>query len=306
MPRDSKSATRSVVIALALALPTGALAQETPTVTPHASSALPAPKAADVLDEATDFLAAALFQTDKPADPPAALAAATVAIQNAIAALGERYDATARLSAALQDVLAAPTPADALALVRDRVRPVHADLAFRPTIEAPIPPGWPAFTPINEIEIKSYPTYRVAFTTKKPMLFKESRNFWTLFNHISSRNIPMTAPVEMPLIVASQGEISEDGMGFLYPDMNTGKLGQADDGAVTVVDVAPITVVNIGVRGKSSDARIAKAHEKLVVWLAANKDRYVAAGNPRVMGWNGPSTSDRDAYTEVQIPIKPR
>jgi hypothetical protein len=297
---------------VALSLPAAAVVAAPPEAKEPNSNATPAmpttpePKASEKLDLAVDHLSKALFQTSKPADPAAARAAAVRSIEQAISILGPTFTASTRLQTVLTEVNAAPTDADALFRVMTGVKPVHADLTFRPTVEAPVPPGWPIFTPVNEIEVKSYPTYRAAFTTKKPVFFRESRNFWTLFNHISSRNIPMTAPVEMPMQVSGPGQLSEAGMAFLYPDTTTGQPGDTDGGAVSVIDVPPVTVVNIGIRGKSTESRIAAGHKALLEWLEANKDRYEPAGNPRVMGWNSPSMPDNRSYTEVQIPIKPR
>lgn len=252
------------------------------------------PKASQALETAGAVLGKALDAARaEPARAGEHLRAAAV---SAAETLGDSWQATGRLQAA-----AAMADVEAM---RAEVARVHADLTFRPRIEAPVPPGWPAFTPVGEIEVKTYPTYRAAFTTKKPIFFRESRNFWTLFQHISSRNIPMTAPVEMPMEKSGSG-LREVGMAFLYPDTSTGELGETDNGAVQVIDVPPVTVVNIGIRGKSTEARVASAYERLEAWLAANSDRWERAGNPRVLGWNSPSMPDRMSYTEVQIPVRP-
>ena len=56
--------------------------------------------------------------------------------------------------------------------------------------EAPLPDGFPTYTPVGEIEVKRYPAYRKAETTGGVA-------FWTLFQHIKTAGISMTAPVEM-------------------------------------------------------------------------------------------------------------
>lgn len=245
------------------------------------------------LDAAARTLTAALRQQGGgDADEVVRLSAAAA---EAAAQLGEGWSATERLREAM-------TLTEAGAL-RRALTAVAADVSFRPRVEAPVPPGWPAFTPINEVRVKTYPAYRAAFTTRNPVMFRESRNFWTLFQHISSRNIPMTAPVEMPMSEGARG-LREAGMAFLYPDMQTGTPGETDNGAVQVVDVAPATVVSIGIRGKSTDARVKAAYDRLTAWLDAHAGEWERAGSPRVMGWNSPSVPDRLSYTEVQIPVR--
>ena len=61
---------------------------------------------------------------------------------------------------------------------------------FKPVVEAPLPDGFPTYTPVGKIEVKQYPAYRKAETSGRVA-------FWTLFEHITSSGISMTAPVEM-------------------------------------------------------------------------------------------------------------
>lgn len=184
------------------------------------------------------------------------------------------------------------------------VRAVRDDLAFRPIIEAATPPQWPMFTPVSEIEIKQYPGYRAAFTTSKPAVFRETRNFFTLFNHIESRKIPMTAPVEMPIEFDGSGQPSQSGMAFLYPDSQTGTPGAADNGSVKIVDVPAQAVVSIGLRGRYDEKRIAAAEASLDQWLRAHPE-YRRAGPARLFGWNSPGVPAARAYMEYQIPVQP-
>lgn len=270
------------------------------TVPAHSSALLQASRIDNgsgdlaVLEVATQRLQTALTQTTS--DPAERRKLLSEAATEVASQLGEGWSATTRLRAAL----ALDTP-DAMAEV---LASVASDLSFRPRMEAPVPPGWPSFTPVGEIRVERYPAYRAAFTTRRPLVLRESRNFWTLFQHISSRNIPMTAPVEMPMAVADGG-LRESGMAFLYPDLDTGQIGEAEGGAVQVINVPPMTVVSIGIRGKNTASRVEAAYERLIAWLDANQDRWQRAGNPRVMGWNSPSVPDRLSYTQVQIPVRP-
>ena len=60
--------------------------------------------------------------------------------------------------------------------------------------EAPLPEGWPAPGPYDQVSEKTYPKYRAAVTTGG-----SGMSFWTLFSHIKKKEIPMTAPVEMKM-----------------------------------------------------------------------------------------------------------
>jgi hypothetical protein len=178
---------------------------------------------------------------------------------------------------------------------------VAADLEFSPLSEAEVPVGWPAYTPVGEVAVREYPVYRAARTTKG--MFAGNGRFWALFRHIERHEIPMTAPVEMTLEVSADGKpmASERSMAFLYPSTATGKTG--DEGNVEIVDIPAATAVSIGVRGKISQARIARAQEALDTWLKANADRYARAGDLRVLGYNSPMVPDAQSYFEVQVPV---
>ena len=64
-----------------------------------------------------------------------------------------------------------------------------ADDEFQPIVEAPMPAGFPEYTPVGQIEVKPYPTYRMAKADG-------GSSFWTLFSHIKKNKIAMTAPVK--------------------------------------------------------------------------------------------------------------
>lgn len=272
-------------------------ARAEPATRPSVTVTSATPKAQAPLAAAADRLARGLADARAlTGGPDAQRPILEAAAREVIAQLGADWTASERLAEAIKSPDVATLAA---ALQR-----VERDLRFRPTIEAPVPPGWPAFTPADELELKTYPAYRAAFTTRSPLFLRESRNFWTLFNHIKERDIPMTAPVEMPLGTNPDGTLYEAGMGFLYPDSETGTPGDTDKGSVKVLDVAPMTVVNIAYRGKQTDTRTKAALTRLQAWVEANKDRYEVAAPPRVLGWNSPSMPDARSYTEVQIPLR--
>ncbi len=167
--------------------------------------------------------------------------------------------------------------------------------SFKPVIEAPLPEGFPSYTPVGEIEVKRYPAYRKAETSGKVA-------FWTLFQHITTAGISMTAPVEMTFQADGPPVGREQSMAFLYGDKSIGSAGRK--GNVDVVDVPAATVVCIGVRGVRSDEVLVQAERDLRNWLDENKSRYQQSGPVRVMGYNSPFVARDRQFFEVQIPVR--
>lgn len=167
--------------------------------------------------------------------------------------------------------------------------------------EAPVPEGWPALTPVDEIRVKQYPAYRAAYISADDDNSGSSGLFRPLFNHIKRQDIAMTAPVEMTY--ADDGE--ESSMAFLYRTTDMGALGSdTDDPDVVVKDIPAQTALSIGLKGGYSHSRFEKAVIKLNAWLNENSG-YRAAGDPRYLGYNSPFVPGPMRYGEVQIPIEP-
>ena len=62
---------------------------------------------------------------------------------------------------------------------------------------APWPEGFPELTAPNQIEVKQYPSYRAAtYQTRGELSQAANQAFSPLYQHISTNNISMTAPVE--------------------------------------------------------------------------------------------------------------
>jgi hypothetical protein len=83
------------------------------------------------------------------------------------------------------------------------------------------------------------------------------RGFWTLFEHIKGRNIPMTAPVEVDFRNADNSrkflgetEVSWT-MSFLYKSPSLGAAGDAGSN-VWVSDTTETTYISIGQEGTFS------------------------------------------------------
>lgn len=160
--------------------------------------------------------------------------------------------------------------------------------------EAKQPAGFPKPGKVGEIIVKTYPAYRAAVVKRSDG--SQNRMFRTLFNHIKTNDIKMTAPVEMTF--DDRGETS---MAFLYRSTDLGELGK--DGDVQVVDVPAAQVVSIAVRGDYTKENWQANVGKLRKWLVDNDD-WEAAGPSRYLGYNSPFVPKFLRYGEIQIPIR--
>jgi len=180
-----------------------------------------------------------------------------------------------------------------------QVAALAADLSFRPVAEAELPAGVPGFAVLDEIEIRTYPTYRMVKTAMKD---GSMGAFWPLFNHIKDNDIAMTTPVQVDY--AEDGERQrEASMAFLYGSPDLGPLRK--DGAVEVVDVPALTVLTLGSRGYDRKSRVEELRARMDAWLADHPE-WQAVGPMRTMGYNSPSVAGNRRYFEVQIPIAPK
>ena len=179
-------------------------------------------------------------------------------------------------------------------LERDLERAL-SDLEFEPLIEAELPEGFPEPTPVREIELKTYPVYRLARAEME--VVGENGAFWQLFQHIKKNDIPMTAPVEMTY--DEEGE--EIDMAFMYQYAAQGTSGP--DGKVAVLDIEPMLVASLGCRGRSSQGALDDARDQLLQWISAREDLEVT-GPMRQFGYNSPMVRNSRRYFEVQIPVR--
>lgn len=196
------------------------------------------------------------------------------------------------------------TPAAALAEndtpAADRERSAAQDHQeqddFEILMESPQPEGWPEPGPAFEITLKHYPAYRAAV--------KEGGNgFWPLFRHISNRDIPMTAPVEMAM-EENDGQYRMTNMAFLYQSLEVGETGEAEDG-VQVIDYPALSVVNYGSNGNYNQRKIDDILEDIDAYLETIADEWQPSGEMRVMGYNSPMVPPSKRYYEVQVVIEP-
>lgn len=225
-----------------------------------------------------------------------ASAAALVAGVGYAAGKGERMTAPARVAELLADLPGAASKLEPHSPAREAIESGDLEgarqmLSFRPLAEAPVPKGFPEFTPVGVIELKHYPAYRRAV----------GADFWPLFRHIQTEEIPMTAPVEMNAATAGKGRGE---MAFLYQDTSVGELGPIDD--VNVEDVPAATVVSLGVRGKMTEAATKRARATLEAWLDGQSMYRQASGESfRVFGYNSPMVPDGQTYWEAQLLLEP-
>lgn len=174
------------------------------------------------------------------------------------------------------------------------------------SIDTPLPEGYPPPTPPGAIEIKHYPVVRRAQVSSNAGNPDEGRDdaFWPLFKHIQSRDIEMTAPVEMDYPGMKGKDGSEpDGwtMAFLYRRVDQGPTGQ--DKRVEVVDAPPVTVVALGYQGSYDIAYVRENLKKLTLWLEQSPV-WEQAGEPRSLFYNGPRLFWNRKWAEVQIPVR--
>lgn len=171
-----------------------------------------------------------------------------------------------------------------------------------------LPVGYPRPTPAGAIEIKRYPVVRRAMVSGDgPAQSGGNRGFFPLFRHISNRDIPMTAPVEMeyPALGSGAGRAGGDGwtMAFLYESDADGPTGSFESGVI-VEDAAPIVVLSIGVRGSYAIGPLRARVAELEAWLEASAEWVRGEGPVRVLQYNGPSMPPGNRWVEVQVPIR--
>lgn len=171
---------------------------------------------------------------------------------------------------------------------------------------APLPEGFPPPTPKSEIEVKQYPEYRAATVhTIGALENAPSQGFSPLYQHISSNDISMTAPVETRYPVTTlQDRSTTQGdaeVSFLYRNLDIVPQEVAQD--IQIEDIPPMTVVSIGIRGSYDFATYTSSIQQLQAWLADHPN-YTVAGPPRRFFYDGPFIPDALKRSDVQIPVE--
>ena len=161
--------------------------------------------------------------------------------------------------------------------------------SFEPLMEASMPPGFPEPGPVGRVVVKKYPRYRAARA-------EGSNSFWTLFQHIKKNKVEMTAPVEMTM----DADMRTRDMAFLYEGPKQGQAGR--QGRVDVLDLEPITVLSIGMRGRRTSESLEMAKSALEEALKA--DGWSQAGDYRALGYNSPMVPNSRRFWELQVPVR--
>ncbi len=222
-------------------------------------------------------------------------------VDEAAAALPDDHYGRAMLNNAVERAQRQSTESEMVERMRQELEWTRESLTFVPVDEGELPQGFPEITPVNVIEVKSYPAYRIA---RAGMTNGDNGTFMRLFGHIKRNDIAMTVPVEINYESTGAGA-DQESMAFLYRRPEMGSTG-ADpaDGRVEVVDVPAGTFISIGCRGKTSRSQIDFAVKRLEEWLATQGTEYEAAGAMRTMSYNSPFVLPFNRYFEVQIPVR--
>jgi hypothetical protein len=172
-------------------------------------------------------------------------------------------------------------------------------------VDTPLPVGYPAPTPPGSIDLKTYPSVRLAeVSAAGDPDSGMNKTFWPLFNHIKGHDIAMTSPVEMNyrgMRTSDQPAPESWSMAFLYrqPDLNQTGV----EGRVVVRDSEPVTVVAVGMKGNYSMTLVQRGMRQIEDWLAANP-QWEPAGDWRALYYNGPTLFWWNKWAEVQLPVR--
>ena len=240
----------------------------------------------------------AIDEANKIKDPKQRLDLLKAASEKVIASCNDNLMARDILVKATKDISKIEDIAKQADILRTGLLEVLVILTFKPRVEAPVPTGFPAPTPVGVVEIKKLPVYRMAKVANSGM---GGNNFFTLFNHIKKNSIEMTAPVEMTM-AEKNGKYTESSMAFLYQETTLGKVGP--QGNVAVLDTTECTVVSVGMRGSPSSENIDSARRWLLEKIKTTPQAYEIAGELKVMGYNSPFMPEKLRYYEVQLPLK--
>ena len=240
----------------------------------------------------------AIDEANKLKDPKQRLDLLKAASEKVITSCNDNLMARDILVKATKDISKIEDIAKQADILRTGLLEVLVILTFKPRVEAPVPAGFPAPSPVGVVEIKKLPVYRMAKVANSGM---GGNNFFTLFNHIKKNNIEMTAPVEMTM-AEKNGKYTESSMAFLYQETTLGKVGP--QGNVAVLDTTECTVVSVGMRGSPSSENIESARRWLLEKIKNAPEAYEIAGELKVMGYNSPFMPEKLRYYEVQLPLK--
>ncbi|MCG6155325.1 heme-binding protein [Rubinisphaera margarita] len=215
--------------------------------------------------------------------------------------LPEDHYGVAMLREAVERAQQQSTESEMIERMRRELEWARESLTFVPVVEGELPQGFPEITPVNVIEVKTYPGYRIA---KAGMTNGQDGTFMRLFGHIKRNEIAMTVPVEINY-ESTGPDADQESMAFLYrkPEMGSTGADPADE-RVEVVDVPAGKFVSIGCRGTAGRSELDFAVKRLEEWLETQGAEYEATGAMRTMAYNSPFVLPFNRYFEVQIPVR--
>ena len=187
-----------------------------------------------------------------------------------------------------------------------KVKGSDADYRAGPcSVDTPLPVGYPRPTPPGAIDLKTYPSVRLAEVAGSgDPDAGMNQTVWPLFNHIKEHDIAMTSPVEMNyrgMQASDQSGPESWSMAFLYRQPELNQTGV--EGRVVVRDCESVTVVAIGMKGSYSMSLTQSGMKEIENWLAANP-QWEAAGDWRSLCYNGPQLFWWNKWSEVQVPVR--
>ena len=122
------------------------------------------------------------------------------------------------------------------------------------------------------------------------------RAFWELQDHVKTNEIAATSPVVLTL----GDELKTVATALVYGRPTDGEAGAVGD--IEVLDLAPVDVLSVGIRGRRNTEAMAMARKILEARLAA--EGLAAAGPWRALSYNSPMVPAKRQYWELQIPVK--
>lgn len=202
-------------------------------------------------------------------------------------------------SALAQSTQPADTSADETQAAEQSVTDAEPAETFEPIMEAPLPEGYPMPGPIGVAVLKQYPPTRLAVA--------EGRGaFMRLFNHINSREIAMTTPVEMGGRNPETGQTMarRERMAFFYRHVEQAPLGDDARHNVEVIDDPAYSAVAFAIRGPVTERKRQRAMAAIEA-LLAEQSEWVATGEVREFGYNSPGILPWNRTNELHAVVEP-
>jgi NADH dehydrogenase [ubiquinone] 1 alpha subcomplex assembly factor 1 len=176
---------------------------------------------------------------------------------------------------------------------------LERDLRDVPTPAASLPEDFPAPTLARAIELKWFPSLRLARTEVRETDPQRARQ--SIFAHMERNELLPTAPV-LTTFTKVDGAVRPTSMALPLPSRTSGQLGPA--GEVEVFDAAPGLMLCLGGRGLLTPERLDEAHQLLLAQIE-ELDAWVVAGPLRSAVHSSLEAPASSSAFEVQLPVRP-